>query len=260
MLERGRDVAQQFDLAGGPVAPPVVDDAQRADVLTVGAAALDDVHRPPLFTRSLTPILIADDERRYVDANPAACLFLRLPREEIRTRSIDDLTAPQLRPELDAMWSSLLRRDGSHGSARAVAWDLQMPDGVVVAVDLSFTPHVSAGRHMAVIRFPAARELDERLDAARAPTAAVLTKREREVLTLVALGHTGVQIAAQLFLSPATVQSHVTNALVKLRARNRAHGIAIALRLGELGLETLTRAGGVDLDPYPTSRRTIAAP
>jgi len=42
--------------------------------------------------------------------------------------------------------------------------------------------------------------------------------------------------AAALFLSPATVQTHVTNSLIKLGAKNRAHGISIALRAGELDL------------------------
>jgi len=62
----------------------------------------------------------------------------------------------------------------------------------------------------------------------------VLTKREREILALVALGKTGLEIAAQLFVSPSTVQTHMVNTLVKLGARNRAHGIAIALQTGEL--------------------------
>ena len=78
--------------------------------------------------------------------------------------------------------------------------------------------------------------MNERLDGAPAQASTVLTKREREILTLVALGNTGVEIAAQLFLSPTTVATHVTNALVKLGARNRAHGIAIALQNGELDL------------------------
>ena len=65
----------------------------------------------------------------------------------------------------------------------------------------------------------------------------MLTDRERQVLTLVALGNTGDQIAAQLSLAPSTVQTHVVNALNKLRAKNRAHGIAIALQTGELDLD-----------------------
>jgi DNA-binding CsgD family transcriptional regulator len=43
---------------------------------------------------------IVDDDRRYVDANPAACLHLRLPVEKLRGRLIDDLLPDQSRDEL----------------------------------------------------------------------------------------------------------------------------------------------------------------
>lgn len=209
-----------------------------------GLAINTDVSQPdgevwrshPLFVRSLNPMLIADDERRYVDANAAACLFLRQPLEAICELRVDDLTSPTLRPGMDAMWADLLRGEPS-GPGTSTPWDLQMPDGTSVAVDLSATPHFRPGRHLAIIMFPAAQALNVRLRQGQAPGSDVLTKRERQILTLVALGNTGVQIAAQLFLSPATVQTHMVNTLIKLRARNRAHGIAIALRTGELDLD-----------------------
>ena len=56
----------------------------------------------------------------------------------------------------------------------------------------------------------------------RGPTGAPLTAREREVAGLVASGATNREIAQTLFLSPKTVERHVSNALRKLGARNRA--------------------------------------
>jgi DNA-binding NarL/FixJ family response regulator len=58
-----------------------------------------------------------------------------------------------------------------------------------------------------------------------------LSRREREVARLAAVGRTNREIAADLFLSPRTVESHVSNALRKLgltsRAELRAHtGVA----------------------------------
>jgi DNA-binding CsgD family transcriptional regulator len=191
----------------------------------------------PLFVRSLNPMLIADDERRYVDANAAACLFLRAPLEAICKLRIDDLTPPQQRAGLDATWQRFLQGGLFGDGTLALPWTLLMPDGTTVAVDLSATPQFRPGRHLAIVAFPAAASVNEHLRRARSPDSRVLTAREREVLTLVALGNTGVQIAAQLFLSPATVQSHMVNTLVKLGARNRAHGIAIALQTGELDLD-----------------------
>ena len=63
---------------------------------------------------------------------------------------------------------------------------------------------------------------------------AVLSPREREVMALLAEGLNGPEIAGRLFISPATVRTHVENAMQKLEARTRVHAIAIALRQGLL--------------------------
>ncbi len=181
------------------------------------------------------PMLLVDDDRRCVDANDAACLFLRLPRDVVRRLRIDDLIGAELRDSIDALWCEFLARDRSPRPPRARPWSLRMPDGTRVTVDVSGTPHFRPGRHLGILRFPPAQRRDERVDRdADAPAGGVLTKRERQILTLVAIGDTGVYIAEQLCVSPATVATHVTNALIKLGAKNRAHGIAIALQTGEL--------------------------
>lgn len=59
-----------------------------------------------------------------------------------------------------------------------------------------------------------------------------VTPREGEVLTLVARGMTNAEIAEQLFLSPRTVQTHVSSLLSKLHAQNRAGLIALGLSVG----------------------------
>jgi DNA-binding NarL/FixJ family response regulator len=60
-----------------------------------------------------------------------------------------------------------------------------------------------------------------------------LTRREVEVVRLVAMGHTNREIARELFLSPRTVEMHVGSILVKLDCRSRAEATR---RAGELGL------------------------
>jgi DNA-binding NarL/FixJ family response regulator len=62
-----------------------------------------------------------------------------------------------------------------------------------------------------------------------------LTRREVEVVRLVAMGHTNREIARGLFLSPRTVEMHVGSILVKLDCRSRADA---ARRASELGLLT----------------------
>jgi DNA-binding NarL/FixJ family response regulator len=64
-----------------------------------------------------------------------------------------------------------------------------------------------------------------------------LTRREVEVVRLVAMGHTNREIARELFLSPRTVEMHVGSILVKLGCRSRADA---ARRASELGLLTGT--------------------
>ena len=64
-----------------------------------------------------------------------------------------------------------------------------------------------------------------------------LSAREKEVLTLLAQGLTGVEIAERLYLSPETVRTHVRNAMTKLNASTRAHAIALAIKDGEISLE-----------------------
>lgn len=56
----------------------------------------------------------------------------------------------------------------------------------------------------------------------------VLTDREHDVLALVAKGLSNAEIGAQLYISPATVKTHVTRILTKLDARDRAQLIVIA--------------------------------
>ncbi|HEX6310544.1 MAG TPA: response regulator transcription factor [Acidimicrobiia bacterium] len=59
-----------------------------------------------------------------------------------------------------------------------------------------------------------------------------LTGREREVMTLVAAGLSNEEIAERLFVSPATAKTHVSRAMVKLGAHDRAQLVVIAYESG----------------------------
>jgi DNA-binding NarL/FixJ family response regulator len=67
---------------------------------------------------------------------------------------------------------------------------------------------------------PPAEELDE------------LTEREREIMALVAGGLSNDEIAARLVVSPATAKTHVSRAMVKLGARDRAQLVVLAYEYG----------------------------
>ncbi len=80
--------------------------------------------------------------------------------------------------------------------------------------------------------------LDRILLSARATSRVPqLSPREREIMHLMAEGHTAEQIGERITVSVETVRTHVRNVIRKLQARNRVHAIAIALQRGEIELE-----------------------
>lgn len=60
----------------------------------------------------------------------------------------------------------------------------------------------------------------------------VLTEREREVLALVGMGLSNEEIARRLVVSPLTAKTHVSRAMVKLGARDRAQLVVLAYESG----------------------------
>jgi DNA-binding NarL/FixJ family response regulator len=70
------------------------------------------------------------------------------------------------------------------------------------------------------------------------PQLGELTDREREVMAWVATGRSNAEIAEQLVVSPDTVRTHVSRAMVKLHARDRAQLVVFAIESG------LTPPGG----------------
>jgi DNA-binding NarL/FixJ family response regulator len=73
-----------------------------------------------------------------------------------------------------------------------------------------------------------------------APAARNLTKREREILALVAEGLSNREIADRLVLSPETVKSHVAAILEKLNVSDRTQAAIYAVRNGLVESSTAT--------------------
>ena len=74
-------------------------------------------------------------------------------------------------------------------------------------------------------------------DAAKRAEEDPLSDREREVLRLLALGHTNQEIAKQLYISVRTAETHRAHIMQKLRLQTRADLVAYALERGVLEAE-----------------------
>jgi len=157
--------------------------AQQRDRPTIDpefAARLTDLH----FTtydclspeRLIVPpdgpaILLADDDRRYVDASPGFEAVLGVPGELVLRRTVDDLTAPSMRPLVPGTWARFIEV-GSMGGT----FDLQRPDGVTIPVTFRAAANVPVpGIQASVFDIPGQprdeRSVDEIVAEAFAPTA-----------------------------------------------------------------------------------------
>jgi DNA-binding NarL/FixJ family response regulator len=90
----------------------------------------------------------------------------------------------------------------------------------------------AAARGEAVLSPAVASRLMGRM---REPARETLSQRELEVLTLVARGSTNKEAAKKLFISEATVKTHLIHVYAKLGVKDRAAAVAVAFERGLLG-------------------------
>lgn len=102
---------------------------------------------------------------------------------------------------------------------------------------------IAAGATAYVARSSAADEMSKAVEAATDHTKFVdpaadrkvrpaLTRRQRQIIQLIADGQSTSQVAKTLGLSSETVRTHTKAALARIGARDRAHAVALALRKG----------------------------
>ncbi|WP_329613802.1 response regulator transcription factor [Streptomyces brevispora] len=98
-----------------------------------------------------------------------------------------------------------------------------------------FTAVRAAADGRTVLSPAVASRLVSRVRTPVASGSETLSAREREVLELVAKGTSNREIAAVLFISEATVKTHLTHVFAKLGAKDRAAAVAVAYDRGILG-------------------------
>ncbi|MBF2026120.1 MAG: GAF domain-containing protein [Oscillatoriales cyanobacterium C42_A2020_001] len=98
-----------------------------------------------LFEAAIDAMLIADDDGRYVDANPAACHLFGLPREQLLGRRISDFAPPNF--DFSQAWQSFQHQKQSRGEFQLVRLDGSIRT-VKFAATANFLPH----KHLSVLR------------------------------------------------------------------------------------------------------------
>lgn len=179
-----------------------------------------------LFERSTNPIAVLDDQLRFIALNEPALDTLGNTRGFLIGRSSLDIVAESERAKVAEEWQALLATGEASGDRTVVR-----SDGAPVLIEFAARLAMVDGRRLAVY---VVTELCEPTPVGQPsePDAEALTPREREVVTLIALGEDTAGVAAKLTISPETARTHVRNAMRKLGVRTRAQLVAVSLAAG----------------------------
>ena len=135
--------------------------------------------RQRLFEHALDAILLADDDGRYLDANPAACQLTGRTRQQLIGASVFDITPVPDHATGQRLWREFIAAGKQQGE-----YPLCRPDGSSVTIEYSAVANIEPGVHLSILRDVTARKEAERAmveanSAAREATA--LRERQARV-------------------------------------------------------------------------------
>ena len=108
----------------------------------------DSRHRlQALFDNTLDALLLADDDGRYIDANPAACVLLGYERSELLRMSVSDIRPARHRDEGRVAWQQLLATGDLTGEYTCLR-----EDGTTREVEFRAVANVVPGVHLSALR------------------------------------------------------------------------------------------------------------
>jgi len=182
------------------------------------------------FRNSRNAMALVDHDRILVDVNGAFVQLTGRTPTQVLGRPVAVLVvgAPRFTP---AAWRAALASGKFTGDNQ-----LLHADGTIVAVQWDASTEVVTGRQLVLFVALSTSRWGGRFRRQPAPEEAEreLTSREREVVSLVAMGATSREIAEELHIAHDTVRTHVRNAMTHLGARSRAHLVAKALAGGHI--------------------------
>jgi PAS domain S-box-containing protein len=100
-----------------------------------------------VFNHALEAILLADDEGRYIDANPTACTLTGYDRDELLRSTVWDLTPGLQRERGQQLWRTFLTSGSQQGE-----YTLCHRDGSLVEVEYRAVANIVPGSHLSVLR------------------------------------------------------------------------------------------------------------
>jgi DNA-binding NarL/FixJ family response regulator len=186
--------------------------------ITVAGEAADGQEAVDLVKRRLPHVVLMDVRMPGMNGIEAT---RRITRSGVNTRVLMLTTF-----DLDEYVYEALRA-GASGFLLKDVTAQQLVDGirVVAAGEALLAPTVTRRLIERFARLPA--------ELAPAPSQlAALTARERDILLQVARGRSNAEIAAALFLSEATVKTHIGHVLAKLSLRDRVQAVILAYEAG----------------------------
>jgi PAS domain S-box-containing protein len=209
----------------------------------MNAARSADGWRPlfsAAFNLSANPMLLLQRDRVLIDVNGAFLEAFGYTRARVLGGRLDGLVAEDSRQRMMKDWWELLRTGRLNGER-----ELIRGDGRRSRVQFAAHREIVTGRDLIL---GVVLELDGRpMRCGKAPAdalGAALTRREREVVALIALGRRRREIADELFISDATVKTHLRNAMHKLDVHSQAQLVAVALTRDLIELDAHQAAEG----------------
>ena len=172
-----------------------------------------------------------------LDVNSSAEALMGATRRQLVGTSIVDAVAPAARRRSAQEWDGFRRSGGYAGSRTLVRADGR-------EVDVSFAAVLATVEDRTVAVYVMTNAPSGHVIAGyhQPPSRNSLTKREREVITLIAMGDEAPEVADALYIAPTTVKAHVRNAMEKLGARTRAQLVALTLSTdGAIHLPSVAR-------------------
>jgi PAS domain S-box-containing protein len=194
------------------------------------------------FRQSRNAMILLDDQRRLVEVNGAFVRLLGHARPSLVGRPVYDLRAAG-RPASDREWQAAL-----HQRQFTAVAELGCADGSRVRIEFAGHPEIVTGKRLVlvVILHADRRNSLRRVGGVASTEPRALSRRELDVVRLIALGLNGPEIAEELQVSHNTVRTHIRNAMSKTGSRSRAELVAKALAQGTAWPQANAFAGAIE--------------